>query len=373
MTLNSSGPTTAVTVDEARKSDQLPSSIASENNIIVTLPQAALISRIKAHIAKGDNESKKAEHASKKAEQHYIAAGQHLKELKGDLSQAEFLEIVREKIGIGKSRTYELLAIADGTKTVDQVRDQTNVRKIKHRQSVRSGTDNADEPEASAEAMKAKFAVDDAAKDAEQPERDEVDLFVSKLMKLDRDLARTLYDLLWNDRYSQKTPDLLIQLKRALGLDGDADDVQEAKANPPRQRGKKNQEICLSDAINNAFDELQNIGGECRESVDSAPEGLNATQRVETLDETANVLEGLEEPDVSAELAEIKVSLPKHRKPRYRPDRWDIALGILAACIEALDNIDESDPRHQEACDLRSELESASTDAEMCAFPGTHG
>ncbi len=41
------------------------------------------------------------------------------------------------------------------------MRDQTNVRKIKHRQSVRSGTDNADDPEASAEAMKAKFTTFD--------------------------------------------------------------------------------------------------------------------------------------------------------------------------------------------------------------------
>ncbi len=122
MSQNGSGPetSTAVVEDGAREVDQLDGSIASENNIIVILPQAALISRIKAHIAAGDKAT-----------------------------------------GIGKSRTYELLAIAAGTKTVEQVRDQTNVRKIKHRQSVRSGTDNADDPEASAEAMKAKFTTFD--------------------------------------------------------------------------------------------------------------------------------------------------------------------------------------------------------------------
>src|SRR5262249_35152978 len=45
--------------------------------------------------------------------------------------------------------TYELLVIADGTKTVEQTRGETNVRKVKHRQSVRSRTDNAGQPSTS--------------------------------------------------------------------------------------------------------------------------------------------------------------------------------------------------------------------------------
>jgi len=98
MSQNGSGPTsTAVVEDEARKSDQLASEITSDNNASANANQAQLIKTIKAHIAKGDK-------AREKADQHYIAAGKYLKELKGDLSQAEFLEIVREKIGIGKSR-----------------------------------------------------------------------------------------------------------------------------------------------------------------------------------------------------------------------------------------------------------------------------
>jgi hypothetical protein len=110
--------------------------------------QAQLVKVIKAHLAKG--------------EQHFIAAGQYLKQLKSGLSQAEFLEIVREKIGIGKSRTYELLAIADGTKTVEQVRAGTAKRtadtKARLKLSASSGQ-NADEPEALAEAKKAKFVL----------------------------------------------------------------------------------------------------------------------------------------------------------------------------------------------------------------------
>jgi len=51
--------------------------------------------------------------------------------------------IVRARCGISRSRAYELMAIADGVKTSEQTRRETNARKIKHRanQAVRSGTD----------------------------------------------------------------------------------------------------------------------------------------------------------------------------------------------------------------------------------------
>ena len=41
--------------------------------------------------------------------------------------------------------TLDIVAIADGSKTIEQTRDQANARKIKHRKSVRSGTDNVGE------------------------------------------------------------------------------------------------------------------------------------------------------------------------------------------------------------------------------------
>jgi hypothetical protein len=51
--------------------------------------------------------------------------------------------IVRARCGISRSRAYELMAIADGVKTTEQTRRETNTRKIKYRanQAVRSGTD----------------------------------------------------------------------------------------------------------------------------------------------------------------------------------------------------------------------------------------
>jgi hypothetical protein len=119
------------------------------------MTESQLIKTIKAHIEKGDK-------AKDKAEQHYISAGQHLKQSKDDCpDQKTFLEKVEKEIGIGKSRTYELLQIGDGRKTVAEVRADTAKRtadtKDRLKLSATSGQ-NADDSETSAAAMKAKFA-----------------------------------------------------------------------------------------------------------------------------------------------------------------------------------------------------------------------
>ena len=94
------------------------------------LSEAQLIKTIKALIEKGDK-------AAAKAEQFHVAAGQHLKTLKAQHTGtwAEWEKKVKEQCGIGKSRASELMRIADGTKTVEQVRDSSNQRKIKHKES----------------------------------------------------------------------------------------------------------------------------------------------------------------------------------------------------------------------------------------------
>ena len=76
-----------------------------------------LAKTIKAHVAKGDQ-------AQAKAEQHYIAAGQHLKKLKEHHagSWAEWETLLRNRIGIGKSRASELMQIADGRSSVAEMR-----------------------------------------------------------------------------------------------------------------------------------------------------------------------------------------------------------------------------------------------------------
>jgi phage shock protein A len=94
------------------------------------MEQEQLIKTIKTHIAKGDK-------AAEKSEQHYISAGQHLKTLKAQHDDAggkwaEWETFLKEKIGIGKSRASELMQIADGRKTVEQVQADGANRVAKH-------------------------------------------------------------------------------------------------------------------------------------------------------------------------------------------------------------------------------------------------
>ena len=86
----------------------------------------------------------------KKSDDHWRTAGQHLQQLYATCKregggQKEFLRITKDEIGIGKSRAYEILAIADGTKTIEEIRAATTQRSQKKRardESVRCATDN---------------------------------------------------------------------------------------------------------------------------------------------------------------------------------------------------------------------------------------
>jgi hypothetical protein len=191
---------------------------------------------VKAHIARGDK-------AKDKADQHYIAAGQYLKELKAEHTGtwAEWETLVKEKAGIGKSRASELMQIADGIKTVEEVkgaRAERDRKAIERRKSsppiggetkepesvpeqpieATRGPDNARDPEISAAIRKAPFAAMEAAEaadNAEQPaaeqrkrltrkERRELlrvdaERLAAKLIDTVPEIARELHAMLWKD------------------------------------------------------------------------------------------------------------------------------------------------------------------------------
>src|SRR5262249_57411357 len=115
-----------------------------------SMNESELIRHIKAHIKAGDK-------AKCKAEDHYIAAGQYLKQLKDDCpDQKTFLEKVEKEIGIGKSRTYELMQIGDGRKTVDEVRADTAKRTANAKAGLKLSASSGQkaEPEAGDKAIK---------------------------------------------------------------------------------------------------------------------------------------------------------------------------------------------------------------------------
>jgi hypothetical protein len=105
----------------------------------IVVNEQQLTRTIKVLIAKGDK-------AREKSEQFYIAAGQHLKTLKAQHkgTWAAWESLLKDKIGIGKSRASELMEIADGRKTVEEVRSITGARTKKSREvsPLRSGEDD---------------------------------------------------------------------------------------------------------------------------------------------------------------------------------------------------------------------------------------
>jgi hypothetical protein len=80
-------------------------------------------------------------------EQLLVAIGEHILAIKA-AAPNDWEMMVKAKCGLSRSRSYELMAIADGTKSTEQTRRATNARKIKHRENnqvVRSGTDKKEQ------------------------------------------------------------------------------------------------------------------------------------------------------------------------------------------------------------------------------------
>src|SRR5262249_32490356 len=105
-----------------------------------------------------------------KSDEHLKVAGKALLELKAyhDARHGTWTAwepLVKERAGIGKSRASELMRIAGGKTTADEVRaDRKDRDDRSYDKSLRRGGENAGV--ASAEAMKAKFAAADVTEPA---------------------------------------------------------------------------------------------------------------------------------------------------------------------------------------------------------------
>jgi hypothetical protein len=223
---------------------------------------------------------------------------------------------------------------------------------------------------------------------ATKPERSEIlaaDLrWAANVTAANREAARRLYDLLADE---ERRAAFVAALGRAIGAAGNGADpaasaerMKEGFAEEgddeerPRRRKKKEVETTLEQALADAFEDLSGLGEECQEVVDNAAPGLDQTQRIQTLDETANALGSLEQPDVPSELEGLLVKyFPLTKSRQSRADRCGAACAIIEACIEALATVTESDPRHAAASDLSSELDGAMSTAIECEFPGMYG
>jgi hypothetical protein len=99
---------------------------------------ATICREIRTLIAKGDAAG----------EEFYREAGQQIKELKR-LHPDRWLVMVREECGLGRSRAFELMAIADGRTTAEEVRsNHTQRKRISRKRQAESGTSRTPEPAA---------------------------------------------------------------------------------------------------------------------------------------------------------------------------------------------------------------------------------
>lgn len=146
----------------------------------------------------------------------------------------------------------------------------------------------------------------------------------------------------------------------------------------------------LSSVLGDGFSELESLGEEMRESFDNLSEGLQQTNRNQTVDETASTLEGLNEPDCPDSLAELRVDYTEQVKKRpSRATRRDNAVCMLRGCAEALEkwiaeaeasieqdkatDDNDEDTTLDDARTLLDEINDLCDEAEGCDFPGMYG
>ena len=127
----------------------------------------------------------------------------------------------------------------------------------------------------------------------------------------------------------------------------------------------------IAEAIDCVFSDLGELGCECREVVDTAPENFQQTERIQALEAAADELENLEALEVPEVLSKIpvKYSLPRRRYVS-RAARASDAEAILTACQRAVEVIADDDDRHADARTLIDDLQSAIDTLGQCEFPG---
>jgi len=155
----------------------------------VAVDETQLAKEIRVYVEKGDK-------ARDKAEQYYIAAGLHLKKLRDHApSKADWEELIKNRCGLGTSRAYELIQIADGRKTVADVRSAKaqSMRKLRSRPP-RGGQSlpAVAEPEQSGERYLRPLATT-------PKNREQLDHLAHRLIHNDLEAARELYQVLCKD------------------------------------------------------------------------------------------------------------------------------------------------------------------------------
>jgi hypothetical protein len=110
-------------------------------NLYPEMPLDQIGAQAKAHITAGDK-------AKEKAEQHYKAAGLYLIAARERVKSEgkHWVAWLREHVRVAPSTAYEIIAIADGTKTVEDIKKERRDRDWKRREKQKDASDRFREP-----------------------------------------------------------------------------------------------------------------------------------------------------------------------------------------------------------------------------------
>lgn len=148
-------------------------------------------------------------------------------------------------------------------------------------------------------------------------------------------------------------------------------------------------ETTVSAAVLDAISELEGLRDECQEIVDNASDGLRETQRIQTLEETANTLDGaLQDLDVptAVEGLTVKYSEQVNKDKRSGPSRavrcanavsmLEAAISAVEEKLEEYDSDEESEEvkvEKEELELLRDDIQQMADEVSGCEFPGMFG
>ena len=120
----------------------------NENGAVVTVPAAGDATGVDAHVAAINSLIPQLKHVTREAEEFQVAIGEHIKAIR-TVAPSDWETIVKTKCGISRSRAYELMRIADGTTTTEQVRaaDAAKHRRLRaaRREAIRDVPDDKKE------------------------------------------------------------------------------------------------------------------------------------------------------------------------------------------------------------------------------------
>lgn len=174
--------------------------------------------------------------------------------------------------------------------------------------------------------------------------------------------------------------------------------AKEAKAlKKPRKDPHRKSDSCFADVVSMGVADLIDLGNEMREWFDNCSENLQQSDKMQTVEQTAETLENFDEPDLEDWLGKVRFEHLEHNytsrqfATRSRATRRDDAVWHLQQVIDHLDKIVDdgfafitddkgvgmqtelTSEQLEEIEPLRDELQVIVDEAENAEFPGMYG